>query len=233
MAVQQVSLLEDFISLFFPRLCLGCEQSLPRNLDYLCPSCQLALPRTDNHLIEVPSFTQKFSGLIAFEHVLVYMHFHKKGIVQRLMHELKYNHQKELGQMLGRWYGGKLQTDGFQNAFDCVVPVPLHKSKLRKRGYNQSEFFALGLAEAFGIPSLPNALERTRANETQTRKNRLERWQNVENLFIPAEPDNLKGKRVLLVDDVLTTGSTLLACGEAIWQAEAASLSFGLLAAAQ
>lgn len=233
MAVKQVSLLQDFISLFFPRVCLGCEQSLPRNLDYLCPSCQVDLPKTDNHLIEVPSFTQKFTSLIDFDHVLVYMHFFKKGIVQKLMHELKYNHRKELGQMLGRWYGANLKSAGFENTFDCVVPVPLHASKLRKRGYNQSEYLALGLAEAFDIPCLPDALIRTRANETQTRKNRLERWQNVEKLFEPNQPEALKGKRVLLVDDVLTTGSTLLACGEAVWHADAAALSFGLLAAAK
>lgn len=232
MAVQQVSLLQDFISLFFPRVCLGCPDSLPRGVDYLCPSCQLALPKTNNHLLEVPAFTQKLRGLIDFEHVLVYLHFEKKGIVQKLMHALKYNHEKELGSLLGRWYGAALQATG-NYEFDVVVPVPLHKSKLRSRGYNQSEYFALGLAAAFDIPCLPNALVRTRANETQTRKNRLERWKNVDGLFEPAEQANLTGQRILLVDDVLTTGSTLLACGEAVWQAGASSLSFALLAAAK
>ena len=232
MAVQQVSLLQDFISLFFPTVCLGCSGSLPRGVDYLCPSCQLSLPKTNNHLVEVPAFTQKLSGLINFEHVLVYLHFEKKGLVQKLMHALKYNHEKELGSQLGRWYGAALQAaDNYE--FDAVVPVPLHKSKLRSRGYNQSEYFALGLAAAFEIPCLPNALVRTRANETQTRKNRLERWKNVDGLFEPAEQANLSDQRILLVDDVLTTGSTLLACGEAVWKAGASSLSFGLLAAAK
>jgi len=233
MATQQVSMLQDFLSLFFPNVCLGCQNSLLRGLMHLCPSCQLSLPRTNNHLVEVPAFTQKFSGLIEHDHVLVYLHFEKKGIVQKLMHELKYNHRKELGTLLGRWYGTALKSNGYDAAFDCVVPVPLHKSRERSRGYNQSEFFALGLAEAFEIPCIPKALLRTRANETQTRKNRIERWNNVNGLFIPAEGGALKDQRVLLVDDVLTTGSTLMACGEAVLQAEARSLSFGLLAAAK
>ena len=232
MAVRQVSFLQDFISLFFPKTCLGCHDSLPRGVDFLCPGCQLSLPKTNNHLVEVPAFTQKFGGLTNFEHVLVYLHFEKKGIVQKLMHALKYNHEKELGSLLGHWYGAVLQATG-NYEFDAVVPVPLHKSKLRSRGYNQSEHFALGLAAAFEIPCLPHALVRVRANETQTRKNRLERWKNVDGLFEPAEPANLSGMRVLLVDDVLTTGSTLLACGEAVWKAGASSLSFGLLAAAK
>lgn len=232
MRSKQVSLLDDFISLFFPNTCVGCDDSLPRGTSFICPACQLNLPRTNNHEVEVPQFTQKFTGLIEFKHVLVYLHFQKEGIVQRLMHELKYNHRPELGQLLGRWYGAELKSSGY-DSFDCVVPVPLHKSKLRSRGYNQSESFADGLAEALGIECLPHVLERTRANETQTRKNRLERWQNVDDLFRPKTPEEIAGKHVLLVDDVLTTGSTLLASGEALLKAAPASISFGLLAAAK
>jgi ComF family protein len=233
MRLQQDSLLNDFISLFFPNICIGCDEVLPRGVNFICPSCQLALPKTGNHKIAIPSFEQKFTGLIDYEHVLVYMHFHKQGIVQRLMHELKYNHKPEIGQLLGRWYGTELAEAGFGTAFDCIVPVPLHKSKLKKRGYNQSEGFAKGLAEALSAQCLPDALARKRANETQTRKNRQERWQNVEGLFEPLEGEKLQGKRILLVDDVLTTGSTLLSCGEAVLEARPASLSFGLIAAAK
>jgi len=233
MPSKQVSLLNDFISLFFPNTCVGCDESLPRGLKFICPACQLELPKTANHKIEVPEFEQKFRSLIDFKHVLVYMHFHKEGIVQRLMHELKYNHKPEIGELLGRWYGSELVSAGFENEFDCVIPVPLHKTKLRKRGYNQSEGFAKGLAEVFSIESLPDALMRKRANETQTRKNRQERWENVEGLFEPLDASVLMGKHVLLVDDVLTTGSTLLSCGEAVLSAIPASLSFGLIASAK
>ncbi len=233
MASQQDSLLNDFISLFFPNTCVGCDEALPRGTRFVCPACQLELPKTGNHKVEVPEFEQKLRNLIEFKHVLVYMHFHKQGIVQKLMHELKYNHKPEIGELLGRWYGGELADAGYRGEFDCVVPVPLHKSKLRKRGYNQSEAFARGLAEALSAECLPDALMRSRANQTQTRKNRLERWENVEGLFKPTDLTLLTNKRVLLVDDVLTTGSTLLSCGEAVLLTKPASLSFGLIAAAK
>ena len=233
MPSQQVSLLQDFISLFFPNTCVGCEESLPRGTPFVCPSCQLDLPKTGNHKIEVPEFEQKFSGLIDFEHVLVYLYFQKEGVVQKLMHELKYNHKPELGELLGRWYGAELKDGGYETKFDIVVPVPLHKSKLRSRGYNQSEHFGIGLAQALNIECVPNGLIRNRANETQTRKNRQERWENVDALFSVYEPSLIEGKKVLLVDDVLTTGSTLLSCGEALLAAQPKSISFGLLAAAK
>ena len=233
MPSQQVSMLRDFVSLFFPHTCVGCDASLPKGAEYLCPSCELDLPKTGNHIKEVPEFEQKLRGLIAFEHVLVYLHFQKQGVVQKLMHELKYNHKPELGAHLGRWYGAELKDAGYADAFDVVVPVPLHKSKLRSRGYNQSEHFALGLAEALEITCLPQGLVRNRANETQTRKSRQERWQNVESLFSVSNPAELSQKKVLLVDDVLTTGSTLLSCGEALLTAQPTSISFGLLAAAK
>lgn len=233
MASQQDSLLSDFVSLFFPNTCVGCDEALPRGVRFVCPSCQLELPKTENHKTEVPEFEQKLRSLIEFKYVLVYMHFHKQGIVQKLMHELKYKHKPEIGELLGRWYGAELADAGYQTEFDCVVPVPLHKSKLRKRGYNQSEGFAKGLAAALAAECLPNALIRNRANQTQTRKNRLERWENVEGLFEPKDPGSLSARKVLLVDDVLTTGSTLLSCGEAVLKAKPASLSFGLIAAAR
>lgn len=233
MPSQQVSLLQDFISLFFPNTCVGCGDSLPRGTSFVCPSCQVDLPKTENHKIEVPEFEQKLRGLISFKHVLVYLHFQKEGVVQKLMHELKYDHKPELGELLGRWYGAELKDGGYGSEFDIVVPVPLHKSKLRSRGYNQSEHFAIGLAEALDIACVPHGLVRNRANETQTRKNRQERWKNVEALFSVSDPPQIEGKRVLLVDDVLTTGSTLLACGEALLEAQPTSISFGLLAAAK
>lgn len=231
MSSQQDSLLNDFISLFFPNTCVGCDEALPRGIPFVCIDCQLELPKTANHKVEVPEFEQRLRNLIEFKHVLVYMYFHKEGIVQKLMHELKYNHKPEIGELLGRWYGSELADAGYGEEFDCVVPVPLHKSKLRKRGYNQSEGFARGLAEALSAECLPNALIRNRANETQTRKNRLERWENVEGLFVPRDMSLLSGEKVLLVDDVLTTGSTLLSCGEAVLLAKPTSLSFGLIAA--
>lgn len=233
MAVQQVSILNDFISLFFPNTCLACHDSLPRGLNFLCPACQLSLPKTDNHLVEIPEFERKLRGLIDFEHVLVYMHFQKQGVVQRIMHELKYNHKPELGELLGRWYGAELKDAGYAVAFDCVMPVPLHKSRLRSRGYNQSDHFAMGLAAALGVSCETGALIRTRANETQTRKSRQERWQNVEGLFEATDMAAIENKHILLVDDVLTTGSTLIACGEAIVKARPRSLSFGLIASAK
>ena len=230
MPQKQVSALKDFISLFFPHVCLGCQKSLPKGLDFLCAQCLLDLPKTENHLVAIPGFEQKFTGLIAYEEVLVYLHFHKQGLVQKLLHALKYQDKQELGVYLGQLYGQELMEAGYANRYEAVVPVPLHPKKLKQRGFNQSEALAEGLANALGLECLPDAMHRLRANPTQTRKSRLERLENVDELFQVTDNQMIKGKRVLLVDDVLTTGATLLSCGHALHKAEPAALSFGLLA---
>lgn len=222
----------DFVALFFPNVCVACEKPLPNGLQYICPTCQYQLPKTNNYKIEVPHIEQKLAGSIRFKYLLAYLHFNKKGIVQQLLHELKYNHKEEIGIMLGRWFGHDLLLAGFQDEFDMIIPVPLHPSKQKKRGYNQSEAFAKGLSEVLKA-DVVNAIVRTEDSQTQTRKSRLERQDNVKSIFEVSLPDVVKGKHVLLVDDVLTTGATILACGDKLTQADIDELSIAVVAATQ
>ena len=223
-------ILSDFVSLFFPNVCIGCNSGLPSGVSFICPACQYELPKTNNFKVSVPHIEQKLAGSIRFEHVLAYLHFHKKGIVQKVMHELKYNHKEEIGIMLGRWYGHDLLLNGFKDAFDMVIPVPLHESKQRKRGYNQSEAFAKGLSEVLKM-EVCLGLKRTTPTDTQTRKSRSERLKNVADVFEINPVIALRGKRVLLVDDVITTGATLLTCGNKLVEAGVGTLSFAVVAA--
>ncbi|WP_339694892.1 ComF family protein [uncultured Roseivirga sp.] len=199
-------------------------------MQHICPACQYSLPKTNNYKEEVPHIYQKLAGSIRFNYMLAYLHFQKKGIVQHILHELKYNHKEDIGLMMGRWYGHDLLLGGFSNEFDLIIPVPLHPSKQRKRGYNQSEAFAKGLSEVLKT-EVYIGLKRVAANETQTKKSRAERLDNVNAIFEAVDPIKLKEKRVLLVDDVITTGATLLACGNVLIEAGVKELSFGVLAA--
>ena len=145
-----------------------------------------------------------------------YYYFSKGEKVQHLIHRLKYDGHKEVGYFVGEAYGMELkQTEHFSTS-ELVVPVPLHADKLQKRGFNQSDFFGQGLSNALNIPFSADALKRNLATETQTRKHRYERFENVDRVFEINKPHLVKGKHVLLVDDVITTGSTLTACAEAI-----------------
>lgn len=226
-------MIKDFFSLFFPHVCLTCGNPLNKGMDEICTHCLIELPKTNNHLISIPDFEMKFSGIIDFRHLLVYLFFQKKGIVQKLLHELKYNDKRELGIKLGTWYGKELALEGYSADFDMIIPIPLHKSKFRSRGYNQSEAFGVGLSKSLGIPVNVNGLVRIEASETQTNKSRVERWKNVEGIFAVQVDEEIKNKRVLLVDDVLTTGSTLIAAAIPLFESGVASVSVALLAAAK
>ncbi len=226
-------MIKDFVSLFFPRVCLTCQGALGKGLNEICVNCLQELPKTLNHEVPIPEFEQRFSGIVDYDQVLVYLFFQKRGIVQKLLHELKYNDKPEIGQILGKWYGKELAIAGYDKKFDVVLPIPLHQGRLRVRGYNQSEQFALGLSQSLGLKMLPNGLERVRANETQTRKNREQRWQNVSGVFAVTDLEAVANQRVLLVDDVLTTGSTLVAAAEPLFDARVKNISFAVMAAAK
>lgn len=215
----------DFLALLYPNLCIGCEALLPKGSKYICPKCHYNLPKTNTHQIEVPQFREKFEGIVPIRHLLIYCYFQKGGIVQKLLHELKYGNRPEVGEMLGMWYAGDLLQHELGNNFDLIVPVPIHKKRLRQRGYNQSAHFAYGLSGGLGVEVNVQDFVKTKDIDSQTRKSKLRRIQNVTNVFETQDPTVFKGKRLLLVDDVMTTGSTLIACAEALLKASPNCLS--------
>ncbi len=225
-------LLADLAALFFPRLCLACRESLAAGEAHLCTSCRIELPYTDYHLLPPAQnpLARRFWGKLPVQHTLSYLHFLRHGRVQKLLHQLKYQGQSQVGSALGQLYGAELAAAGLGSEFDLLVPVPLHRRKLARRGYNQAAAFAQGLATALRCPSAAHALRRTEHTASQTRKGRVERWQNVATVFEVAEPAEVTGRRILLVDDVLTTGATLEACGAALLAAGAHTVSIATIA---
>ena len=227
-------LLADFAALFFPRPCLACHEPLVAGEQHLCTGCRAELPYTDSHLLppDQNPLARRFWGRLPVRHTFSYLRFLRHGRVQQLLHQLKYQGQAGVGRALGQLYGAELAAAGLGPEFDVLVPVPLHRRKLARRGYNQAEAFAAGLATALPCPSAPHALRRTEHTASQTRKGRAERWQNVATVFEVAEPAAVVGRRVLLVDDVLTTGATLEACGAALLAAGAQTVSIATIACA-
>jgi ComF family protein len=230
---QSLGIGKDFLSLFFPNYCFGCNQSLVKGEDTLCTGCLLDLPKTNYHLMDENPIKNKLTGRLPLKHALAFLKFRKAGIVQHLMHQLKYNNQPEVGIKLGRSYGHELAKSGYQNEFDVIVPVPLHASRQRKRGYNQSAKFAEGLSEALGVPWDESISVRTSTTSTQTKKSKHERWENVKNVFDINDYQKIKDLRILLVDDVITTGATIEACGQHLINNQCRELSIACIAEAQ
>ena len=200
--------LEDFVNLFYPRICINCHTILVYQEEHICTKCRLSLPKTNYHKETENRLFQKFAFEPKVSKVTAFIHFNKRGIAQKLIHELKYKNQPSIGVLLGKWMGVVLKEEAMWCP-DLIIPVPIHGTKLRKRGYNQSECFAEGLSEAMGIPFANNWIIRNRKTATQTSKTKIERWENVSSVYSITELADLKGKCVLVVDDVLTTGATL------------------------
>ena len=224
--------LNDFISLIFPRICAACGNSLWKNEEGLCRLCEYHLPKTNfHHDLENP-VTRLFQGRVRIETGAAFLYFNKGGKVQHLVHQLKYKGRKDIGILLGAQYGQLLKFAPLFNSTDAIVPVPLHPKKHKQRGYNQSEQFAIGLAGSMNIPVNMHLLSRTKATETQTRKSRFSRYQNVKEIFTVTSPQEWMGKHLLLVDDVITTGATLESCIQALTAIPDVRISVACLATA-
>jgi ComF family protein len=223
-------MLNDFLAMLFPHNCLSCRSLLERNEEMICTQCRYALPQTSFHLQADNELTRKFWGRVPLKYAFAYLRFVKKGTVQTLLHQLKYNGKQEVGEILGKWYGNELKKSNLAGEFDLVLPVPLHATKLKKRGYNQCDSIAKGLAEGLEISWDREILVRQKANISQTRKDRIERWENVADIFMLQQAEKIKNKNILLVDDVITTGATLEACSLALQNADCKSLSIAGLA---
>lgn len=224
------SFLENFVGLLFPNVCMGCGGVLSKQENVLCFICENNLPKTNFHTDADNTVFKRLYSRIPIENATSLFYFDKGGIVQHLMHQLKYNDEKEIGIYVGKMLGNYLLQSNSYKKIDAVIPVPLHEKKLFQRGYNQSECFADGIAEAMGISRLPNVLKRIDFTETQTGKNRFERWDNVKNAFELISPELVKNKHVLLVDDVVTTGATLEACAQLLMDVEETKVSIATIA---
>lgn len=227
-----LQLVKDFISLFYPEVCLVCGEGLAKQEEHVCAMCMYKLPKTNYHTTENNPLLKVFWGRAEVNAVSAYCHYQKGNIVQNLVHEIKYKGKKELGTYIGKWYGNDLKESPLFNKADYILYIPLHPAKLRKRGYNQSLCFAEGLSQSMGIPVLYDALLRVKNTDTQTRKSRYERWANVEGIFKVEKVEELKNKHVLLVDDVITTGSTIEACATELNKVPVASLSVAAIGCA-
>lgn len=220
-----MQIIESIINLIYPRICLGCGGPLVKGEKEVCLSCYSRLDRTNYHNIKDNNAEMLLWGKARTKRGTAFCHFTKGGTAQRLLHQLKYMGEKDLGIELGRTIGATINGSAVAEA-DLIVPVPLHKSKLRKRGYNQAEMLAEGISEVIGIPVENKTLYRVRANQSQTRKGVYDRWQNSQELFDVHHTGNLDGKRILLVDDVLTTGATIEACCKALEKTKASEINF-------
>ena len=218
--------------LIFPRLCVTCGDKLIVQEQWICLHCLHHIPRTNYHLEPENPLAQLFYGRVRIEFATSFFYFSKGSKYQLLVHNLKYKGMKELGAEMGKHFGiDLLQSDDFSSV-DLICPVPLHPRREKKRGYNQSGWIAQGIATQMNKPLSVNNLIRVKATETQTLKNRFERWQNVEGIFDLTNPEAFSGKHILLVDDVVTTGSTIEACAQAILSKTDARVSIATLASA-
>lgn len=226
------TLLFYLTELLFPRLCVTCGDKLIEQENWICLHCLHHIPRTNYHLEPDNPVAQLFYGRVQIELATAFFRFSKGSNYQKLLHNLKYKGMKEIGSEIGKHFAIDLmQSPGFSTV-DLICPVPLHPDKEKKRGYNQSWWIASGIARQMNKEISNDNLKRVTATETQTRKNRFERWQNVEGIFDLCDPESFSGKHILLIDDVVTTGSTLEACAQTIISQSGAKVSIATLATA-
>ena len=220
------------IDLFFPKVCAGCHTILITNETVFCTNCRHELPLTQYHLDPKNEAVKKFYGKIAIEHASAILYFNKKGIVQELIHNLKYKGHEEIGTVLGNWYMEDLKQLILETPFDVVIPVPLHPKKFRERGYNQVTTFGKALAKGLKINYNDTLLYRKKYSKTQSKKNLIGRSENIENIFDVHFTEENQNKHFLIVDDVLTTGATLEACSKALLKIPGAKISIVCMAMA-
>lgn len=223
-------MLNDALSLVFPVLCAACSDSLHKGETDLCTKCLYELPKANYHVQADNPVARLLWGRVQVSQAAAFYLFAKGGKVQQLIHQLKYKGQKGVGITVGKQFAYDLLKTDWLKTIDVIIPVPLHTAKLKKRGYNQSDYFAMGLSEISGIPMLTNVLSRETESATQTRKSRYLRWENVAQIFRVKDAELIQSKSVLLVDDVVTTGSTLDACAQRILEVSGTNVSVATIA---
>ncbi len=225
-----MSLFRDFIELFFPRNCCICGKPLVGDEKEICLDCLFNLPEAlgakgDDNLV-----ARRLRGRVPLEAAYALLLFKRKNSTQTLLHQIKYKGNEQLANIMGHQMGRDLAQNPAFNDIDIIIPVPLHPRKIRIRGYNQSLLLCKGIVDEFSRPISDNNLIRIQFTETQTQKNREERIDNMKGVFALRNPDALKGKHILLVDDVITTGATTEACWRTLKTVEGLKISLAALA---
>lgn len=225
-------MLKPIVDLLFPKVCYACLNLLNDNEETICVDCRHDLPVTNFHFDNDDTVAKVLYGRAKIENSTALFRFEKKGLVQQLIHGLKYKGYETIGYLLGNWLGGELKDlDGYKSV-DVVIPVPLHKNKLKKRGYNQVAKFGQQIANALNAHYEDNVLVKITNTTSQTTKNRLTRWNNTDELFTIKNADTIENKHVLLVDDLITTGATLEACISVLNKAKNVKISIATMAIA-
>jgi ComF family protein len=220
------------LNLFFPKSCAGCHSFLLSDEKVICTQCRHEIPLTNHHTIEHNEVMQKFYGRIPLEFGSALFYFHKKGIVQEMIHQLKYKGHEEISETVGHWYASELKNVASIKNIDYIIPVPLHKKRLRERGYNQVEGFGKALSTSLVIPYNDQLLYRKLHTKTQTKKDLLGRADVISTVFDVGFTAAHHGKHFLLIDDVITTGSTLEACSRALLKIPEVKISIVCMAMA-
>ncbi len=223
---------QSLLRLFFPPTCAGCQSVLMSNENVICTKCRHEMPLTQHHKNPENDAYKKFYGRIPVEQVSALVYFHKKGIVQELIHSLKYRGQEAIGTVLGEWYGEELKSSQLLQTVDAIIPVPLHPKKLRERGYNQVTEFGNALAKKLEIPVNNSILYRQVYSKTQSQKNRLGRTEGIDTIFDVSFDEKDHNKHFLLIDDVITTGATLEVCAKALLKIPGTKISIVCMAMA-
>lgn len=226
----KLDFLRDFIGLFIPKKCPACGMSLNKQEIAICATCLASLPKTKFKDIENNPVSQSFWGRIELEFAFAAYFFEKESTLQSLIHKIKYHNAKELGFELGKQMAFELKDSINYEKIDVICPVPLHPNKEKKRGYNQSEVIGRGFAEGLNIPFEKDILKRVEYTKTQTKKNRVDRWENVKNAFAIQNSTGLSNKHIVVIDDVLTTGATLEACCSNLTAIDGTKVSIAALA---
>lgn len=225
--------LRDLKFLFFPDFCLGCHVLLIKEEKKICLACRHDLPVVDLTLDNSNFLDLVFYGRVSLQESASLFYFRKSGKVQNIIHNLKYHGREDVGILLADWFGHELVEERRFQAIDAIVPVPLHKKKLRQRGYNQLTTFGKRLSEIYQRPYVDDVLIRKYANTSQTFKDAFSRWMNVKEIFDVQNAEKLAHKHVLLIDDVVTTGSTLEACAISLLKIQGVKISILTMAKAE
>lgn len=217
--------LKDFLSLIYPEICPICGKSLFKGENIICMRCYSHLPRSRFSDDKENPAARVFWGRVPLSFVFTGFLYNKGNAIQQLIHAFKYRGLKNIGSFLGGELGNEINSITQLSDLEFILPVPLHPKKQKKRGFNQSEIIARGIAEKIPAGVNTSILKRQSFSSTQTRKSKYERWKNVENIFSVENGNEIEGKHILLVDDVITTGATIEACAQALFGLDGIKIS--------